>query len=528
MSKANRKYRGIYVLTVVFGMVSAFFMSRFSVSLGKLIDVVIDPADSLKTAIVLCICMLVCWLFFSFICDYVEIVYVNKIVRCLKTDLYEALHQRELRLFLAEKKGDYLSLFSKDIDLVIDNYLMPKCDMVCSFLSAVVCMVSIFILNWKLGLSFVLISGFTIVVSQIPGAVMAKKTIDYTESNSRYLAVLENYLNGFEQVKLLGLGKLFSGKLDRSDFTYEKSRKGYLFANAAAVDVGMSVGMLSQLLCMSVGIWFVTHERLTVGVLISAVQLLNGVFSPLQNFVRNKNLMGTADEIIERIDKNQAISEETDNEMKDQVKQIEFRDVSIRFGNKQILNHFDFLFEQDKKYAIVGESGRGKSTLAKLLMKYFTSQEYEGSILLDGQDIMTLGARSIYNRIGYIQKNEFLIDGTVRDNILLYREDISDKEMEDVCQGLKLDKEFLHKSIDRSNTSEISYGEKQRMDIARFMLHDYDVLVFDEPTSNLDAETANEIYNMIFHIKDKMVIVITHDHAPQLLDRFDMVIRLDH
>lgn len=526
MSKAKRRYRGIYVLTVIFGIVSAFFMSRFSVSLGKLIDVVIEPADSLKTAIGLCVCMLVCWLSFSFLFDYAEIVYVNKIVRCLKTDLYETLRRKELRLFLAEKKGDYLSLFSKDIDLVVDNYLMPKCDMVCSFLSAFVCMLSIFVLNWKLGLSFILISGFTIVVSQIPGAVMAKKTIDYTQSNSRYLAVLENYLNGFEQIKLLGLGTLFSRKLDQTDLAYEKSRKGYLFANAAAVDVGMSVGMLSQLLCMSVGIWFVIHGSMTVGVLISAVQLLNGVFSPLQNFVRNKNLMGTADEIIDRIEKNQEISEETENGMKDKVKQIEFRDVSIRFGNKQVLNHSNFLFEQDKKYAIVGESGKGKSTLVKLMLKYFTTQEYEGSILLDGQDIMTLNTSSIYDRIGYIQKNEFLIDGTVRDNILLYREDISIKEMDDVCQGLKLDEELVHKTIDQSNTSEISFGEKQRIDIARFMVHNYDVLVFDEPTSNLDVETANEIFDMIFHIKDKIVIVITHNCSPQLLERFDMVIQL--
>lgn len=526
MSKANRQYKWIYVLTIVFGMMTAFFMSRFSVSLGKLIDVVVNPDDSLKTAIGLCVCMLVCWLSFSFICDYTEIVYVNKMVRCLKTDLYEALQQKELRLFLTEKKGDYLSLFSKDIDLVVDNYLMPKCDMVCSFLSAFVCMLSIFILNWKLGLSFVLISGFTIVVSQIPGAIMAKKTVDYTESNSRYLATLENYLNGYEQIKLLGLGKLFSGKLDHSDDTYEKSRKGYLFANAAAVDIGMSVGMLSQLLCMAVGIWFVTRQSMTVGVLISAVQLLNGVFSPLQNFVRNKNLMGTAGEIIERIEKNQAIGEETANKMEGQLKQIEFRDVSIRFVNKQVFDHFNFLFEQDKKYAIVGESGRGKSTLVKLIMKYFTAQEYEGSILLGGQDITALNTGGIYDRIGYIHKNEFLINGTVRDNILLYREDIPDKKVDDICQSLKLDEELIHKLIDRSNTGEISFGEKQRIDIARFLVHDYDVLIFDEPTSNLDAETANEIYNMIFHIKDKIVIVITHDCIPQVLDRFDVVIQL--
>ena len=527
MVQAKKRYRGIYILTVIFGMVSAFFMSRFSVSLGKLIDVVINPDQILKTTIFVCVGMLVCWLFFSFVYDYVEIVYVNKVVRCLKTNLYETLYNKELKVFLSEKKGEYVGLFSKDIDLIVDNYLIPKCDIVCNFLSAFICMVSIFVLNWKLGLAFIVISGFTVIASQLPGAVMAKKTADYTENNNNYMAVLENYMNGFEQIKLLGLGKLFCRKLNNADFTYERSRKSYLFAKAAALDVGMSFGMLSQLLCMVAGIWFVIHDSMTVGMLISAVQLLNGVFSPLQSFVQNKNLMGTADGIIEKIEKSQAVEEEeAKNEIGTPVSRIEFSDVSISFDNKHILNHFNMKFEKNKKYVIIGESGKGKTTLVKLIMSYYSDQQYEGNILIDGQDVRTLSEDSIFRKIGYIKKNEFLIPGTVFDNIQLYREEIQSNEINDVCRDLKLSQELLHKTISQSSINEISFGEKQRIDVARFLIHDYDVLIFDEPTSNLDTETANEIYNMIFSIKNKIVIVITHDHGKELLDGFDIVIQL--
>ena len=82
---------------------------------------------------------------------------------------------------------------------------------------------------------------------------------------------------------------------------------------------------------------------------------------------------------------------------------------------------------------------------------------------------------------------------------------------------------FIEKT---SDSGEVSFGEKQRIDIARFMVHNYDVLVFDEPTSNLDAETANEIFNMIFSIQDKIVIVITHDRSKEVLGRFDAVLQL--
>lgn len=526
MAEAEKRYRGIFILTAFIGLVSACFMAVFSFCLGKVVDVVINPSDSLQTTMLLCIGMAVCGLIASFLYDYAKIVYVNKVVRCIKTKLYRALYHKELNAYLSEKNGHYLSLYSKDIDLVVDNYLMPKCSIVSNIMSASVSLLSIFIINWKLGLSFVVLSGVTVVLSQIPGAVMAKKTVEYTQHNSSYMAVLENYLKGFEQVKLLGLGNLFSGKLDANDHVYEKSRKSYLFAKVASSDIGMFIGMLSQLSCMAVGIWFVLGGNMTVGLLISAVQLLNGVFSPLQIFVQDKNLMGTAGEIIQRIDQEQIIAEKTAKEITGKVQEIAFRDLNLQFGNKEIFHDFNMTFEAGRKYAIVGESGKGKSTLMRLLMKYLTQTEYTGNVLVNRQDIRALDSDCVYDRIGYIQRNEFLIDGSVRDNIILYRKDIPDTRIAQLCQHLKLDSELVRKKIDAADSGEVSFGEKQRIDIARFMIHDYDVLIFDEPTSNLDADTANEIFNMIFGIRDKIVIVITHDRSRDVLDQFDVVLQL--
>lgn len=526
MADAEKRYRGIFIVTAFFGLVSACFMAIFSFCLGRVVDVVISPSDSLQTTMLLCIGMAVCGLAASFLYDYARIVYVNKIVRYLKTNLYRALYHKELNVFLSEKNGHYLSLYSKDIDLIVDNYLMPKCSIISNILSAVVSLLSIFIINWKLGLSFVALSSVTVVLSQIPGAVMAKKTVEYTQHNSSYMAVLENGLKGFEQVKLLGLGNLFSRKLDVNDHAYERSRKSYLFAKVASNDIGMFIGMLSQLSCMAVGIWFVLRGSMTVGLLISAVQLLNGVFSPLQLFVQDKNLMGTAGEIIQRIDQEQTIAEKTAGEIAGSVQEIAFHDLNLQFGDKEIFHNFNMTFESGRKYAIVGESGKGKSTLMRLLMKYLTQSEYEGNVLINRQDIRSLDSDSIYDRIGYIQRNEFLIDGSVRDNIVLYRNDIAGAKIEQICRALKLDSELVRKKIDAADSGEVSFGEKQRIDIARFMVHDYDVLVFDEPTSNLDADTANEIFNMIFGIRDKIVIVITHDRSRDVLDRFDAVLQL--
>ena len=85
---------------------------------------------------------------------------------------------------------------------------------------------------------------------------------------------------------------------------------------------------------------------------------------------------------------------------------------------------------------------------------------------------------------------------------------------------------LVNKEISSANTQEVSFGEKQRIDIARFLMQDYDVLVFDEPTSNLDEKTSNEIFNAIMNIKDKIVVVITHDVREDVLNRFDVLVQI--
>lgn len=97
---------------------------------------------------------------------------------------------------------------------------------------------------------------------------------------------------------------------------------------------------------------------------------------------------------------------------------------------------------------------------------------------------------------------------------------------ESLFKKLKFSKEFLSKQIGDANNDKISAGEKQRIDIARFLSNDYDVLIFDEPTSNLDPETSELVFDLIFENKDKMVIVITHTDDKDKLARFDEVIRL--
>lgn len=529
MKKIVQKYRLHYFGTIVFSVVASVFLSLFSIKLGAVIDVVLRPEQGLFSRILTCIALIFTWFLFSMMFGYMKVKYSYHILRELKYSLYSALYRRNIGEFMAEPSEDYLNIMTKDMDLLNENYLQPKCDIVSNVISAVVSIISIFIIEWKLGIAFVLVSLVTIVFSQLPGVLMAKKTTEYSDHSAVYLGKVANFLKGFEQIKLLSLSSLFLDKFDTADQSFEKTRKNYLFTQTAADRLGMFFSFFAQLLCLSVGIWFVLHDQLTVGLLISAINLLNGVFSPLQSFVQNKNLMKTVDNITNKMDAILNKERKQQAGLNETVSTMALEDVCLNFTDgKTVFDNYSIQFEKNKKYAIIGDSGKGKSTMIKMFLKYFSQQDFKGQVRINGKNIEEMDADSIYRRIGFIQKNDFLIDGTVKDNIALFRknEKLYGNDFADICQELNFSDSFLKKTIELTNRQQISTGEKQRIDLARFWLNDYDVLVFDEPTSNLDPKMSNAVYDLILGIQNKLVIVITHDREETLLKRFDEVVSI--
>lgn len=257
---------------------------------------------------------------------------------------------------------------------------------------------------------------------------------------------------------------------------------------------------------MSIGVWFALRGDITVGLLISAINLLNGVFNPLQQLAYNKNLMGTVSDIMKSFDEILSREKNEGQLIQNSISTISIKDLDFKFGeDKIIFEGFNARFEKGKTYAIVGESGRGKSTLAKLIMKYYGSDQYRGEIQVNNQDINTILSDDLYKKVAYIQRNDFYIDGSIKNNIELYRR----LEANNSLYGkLKFKDSFLDKPIEEGSRNQVSTGEKQRIDIARFLVKDYDVMIFDEPTSNLDKETSEIIFDLILKSKIKLLLLL--------------------
>ena len=190
------------------------------------------------------------------------------------------------------------------------------------------------------------------------------------------------------------------------------------------------------------------------------------------------------------------------------------------------LANINCTFELGKKYAIVGASGSGKSTLLNLLMASY--QSYDGKILYDDTELRNISSSNLYEIESIIQQNVFVFNATIKDNITMFR-DFSEEQIDEATRLSGLSALIEEKGADYlcgENGSGLSGGEKQRISIARSLLKKSQVLLVDEATAALDAETAYQVSSAILGLDGVTSIVVTHALDEALLKRYDGIITL--
>lgn len=194
---------------------------------------------------------------------------------------------------------------------------------------------------------------------------------------------------------------------------------------------------------------------------------------------------------------------------------IEFKDVSFFYADsRHILQNISFSLPQGKKLAIVGESGEGKSTIANLILRFYEPQQ--GEILIDHRNIASVTQESLRRNIGVVFQDTFLFSGTIMDNIRYGRENATEQEIKDAARIANAD-DFI-KNFPKGYLSEIgergvklSGGQKQRIAIARALLKDPPILIFDEATSSLDSKAEYEVQQALNTLmKGRTTIIIAH------------------
>ena len=292
--------------------------------------------------------------------------------------------------------------------------------------------------------------------------------------------------------------------------------------------IGSVAGICAQLGVFIIGAWLALSGRnVTAGTVIMFVNLMNFIIQPIAELPRllasRKAARGLITKLAEALEKN-ATSEGSEVITKLE-KGVSLENVSFGYEEgKEVLHNISTSFEAGKSYAIVGGSGSGKSTLLHLLMA--GSDDYTGKISLDDLELKTISPESLYEICSAVQQNVFVFNASIRDNVTMFR-DFPQDELDDAMRRAHLMELIEERGGDYlcgENGSALSGGEKQRISIARSLLKKSELLLADEVTASLDAQTAYRVSNDILDIEGITRIVVTHTLEEALLKRYDGII----
>ena len=278
------------------------------------------------------------------------------------------------------------------------------------------------------------------------------------------------------------------------------------------------------------GAYLALSERgLTAGAVILFVNLMNFMIEPVAELPALLAARKAARGLIVKL----ADALEQDETQPDGVqitpltRELRLEDVRFSYdGETEILRGVSAVFEAGKAYAVVGASGSGKSTLLNLLTS--PGMAYEGSILLDGTELRTASPESLYETVSLIQQNVFVFNASIRDNVTMFRS-FPPEELAQAVRRAQLEALLAERGEDYlcgENGSGLSGGEKQRISIARSLLKHASVLLADEATAALDAQTAHQVTDDILSLSGVTRIVVTHTLEQAALRRYDGILVL--
>jgi len=340
------------------------------------------------------------------------------------------------------------------------------------------------------------------------------------EINAEVTGRLTETLNGVRVIKGFNAesqeNRTFEKGVERLFLNVKKS----LTATALMTSSSSLLLGLASAGIMGIGGYFIMNGSMTYGEFVSFTLFLGFMIAPI---VQMSNIGSQLTEAMAGLDRTQELmnmTEEHDPEIRTtQLNKIKgdmvFDDVSFSYEeNKEVLHHISFEAPAGSVTALVGSSGSGKSTIAGLAATFLNP--VEGKVSLDGIDLSKVNLSSYRNKLGVVLQDDFLYEGTIRENILFPRPNATEEQLLDAVKGAYVN-EFTDRFEDGLDTVigergvKLSGGQRQRISIARALLANPKIIILDEATSNLDTESESYIQKSLHRLmKDRTTFVIAH------------------
>lgn len=467
-----------------------------------------------------------CLYLISAIFNYIESISMtivsNKFAKKLRSSISNKINKLPLKYFDKNRTGDTLSRVTNDIDTVaqsMDNSLSTLVSASALFIGTLIMM---FVTNALMAVTAILSSmiGFAFMF------FVLGKSQKYFEAKQRELGNLNSHIE--EVYSSLNVVKAYNGKeLSDKKFDelnnklYNANRKSQ-FLSGLMPPMMHFIGNFGYVAVCIVGALLTMNSVISFGVIIAFISYVRLFTSPLSQIAQSVSSLQTiaaaSERVFEFIDEKEMKDESNLVAYlnKDKVTgNIEFDNVVFRYdGNDtDTIKNFSAKIKSGSKIAIVGPTGAGKTTIVNLLMKFYDITD--GDITIDGISIKELTRTNIHDLFTMVLQDTWVFNGTIKENIVFNKKNISDKEVEIVCKIVGLD-HFVKTLPDGYNTiltdsDSISSGQRQLLTIARGILQNTPLLILDEATSNVDTRTEELVQKAMDELaKNKTSFIIAH------------------
>lgn len=529
MKKYISQNKKVLFVTVTMGILFSIMSAFFAIMVQQLIDIAVkqDVPAFIRMVVFTTAYILLCGLIhlcYATLCKRI----ICRITQTLRFDIFKGILKRNISDFKSVNSADYISALTNDVKLIEDNYCIPLLQ---GLLGAVELVASAAILIYFSPIIFVTLVLLIVLLTVIPGLfnkVLEKRQNKFSSKMATLTILIKDLMSGFEVIKSYKILSHTEQSFDDENKATTKSKYGVDRITAAVESVSVVLGSAVLIVVFCVAVYLIIKGNITVGVLVGVLQVSGQIVNPIQILSQSiPKIQGTKSVIKRLVDlreyKNISMigdKEPTFN------KEITVKDIYFKYqdGN-EVLRGVRCKFEKGKKYAIIGKSGCGKTTLINLLNGYF--EKYKGEILFDGTELRCLNMEQINEMIAVIHQNVYMFDTTIQDNICLYKDVSSDNlamalEMSGVDTFLNIER-----TIDTAvgeNGANLSGGQRQRIAVARALIQNKPILILDEGTSAIDLQTAFDIESRLLNIDSLTLITITHSFNPDLLRAYDEII----
>ena len=473
---------------------------------------------------------------FSFVQGFTMTGVSQKLTYKLRNDIAVKINKLPMKYFDTKTHGEVLSIITNDIDTLSMNLNQSITQIITSICTIIGILIMMFSISWQM----TLISLIILPIAGILVKFIVSKSQKYFRAQQDYLGhvngQVEEVYGGLNIVKVFNAEEKVNKEFEKANDTLYHSGWKSQFLSGLIHPVMNFIGNIGYVGVAVAGGYLAINGTITVGNIQSFIQYNRQFVQPINQIAQISSMLqsmaAAAERIFEFLEQEEELDTAKGNIDTSEIEgNIEFNDVKFGYDeNKTIINDFNCKVKSGQKIAIVGPTGAGKTTMVKLLMRFYDVNS--GEILVDGHNIKDFERGDLRKLFGMVLQDTWLFGGTVKDNIKYGKEDATDDEVIRAAKAAHVH-HFIktlpngYNSLLNEESSNVSAGQKQLLTIARVILTDPKILILDEATSSIDTRTEIQIQDAMDNLmKGRTSFIIAHRLST--IKNADLILVMNH